>query len=44
MELLAVAEIEDWESIAHIRRAHISMSFRRMIRHAGEATDFDNDL
>ncbi|RWN36505.1 GntR family transcriptional regulator [Mesorhizobium sp.] len=36
-EVLAAAEIGDWESIGHIRRAHISMSFRRMMRHAGEA-------
>lgn len=35
-EVLAAAEIGDWESIGHIRRAHISMSFRRMMRHAGE--------
>jgi DNA-binding GntR family transcriptional regulator len=33
-EVLAAAEIGDWESIGHIRRAHISMSFRRMMRHA----------
>jgi DNA-binding GntR family transcriptional regulator len=32
MEILAAAEIGDWESIGHIRRAHISMSFHRMIR------------
>ncbi|SJM29289.1 GntR family transcriptional regulator [Mesorhizobium delmotii] len=37
-EVLAAAEIGDWESIGHIRRAHISMSFRRMMRHAGEAS------
>jgi DNA-binding GntR family transcriptional regulator len=36
-EVLAAAEIGDWESIGHIRRAHISMSFRRMMRHAGHA-------
>jgi DNA-binding GntR family transcriptional regulator len=34
-EVLAAAEIGDWESIGHIRRAHISMSFMRMMRHAG---------
>ncbi len=39
-EVLAAAEIGDLESIAHIRRAHISMSFRRMMRHAGEAANF----
>lgn len=32
-ETLAAAEIGDWESIGHIRRAHISMSFRRMMLH-----------
>ncbi|TPN41830.1 GntR family transcriptional regulator [Mesorhizobium sp. B1-1-9] len=42
-EVLAAAEIGDWESIGHIRRAHISMSFRRMMRHAGEITDFDKN-
>ncbi|HTV70164.1 MAG TPA: GntR family transcriptional regulator [Rhizobiaceae bacterium] len=31
MEILAAAEIGDWDSIGHIRRAHISMSFRRMM-------------
>lgn len=36
MEVLAAAEIGDWESVGHIRRAHISMSFRRMMRHAGQ--------
>lgn len=36
METLAAAEINDWESIGHIRRAHISMSFRRMMLHRGE--------
>ena len=38
-EVLAAAEIGDWESIGHIRRAHISMSFRRMMRHAGHADE-----
>lgn len=37
-EVLAAAEIGDWDSIGHIRRAHISMSFRRMSRYAGRAT------
>ena len=36
-EVLAAAEIGDWDSIGHIRRAHISMSFRRMMRHAGQS-------
>ena len=36
-EVLAAAEIGDWESIGHIRRAHISMSVRRMMRHAGQS-------
>ncbi|AZN98339.1 GntR family transcriptional regulator [Mesorhizobium sp. M9A.F.Ca.ET.002.03.1.2] len=40
-DVLAAAEIGDWESIGHIRRAHISMSFRRMMRHAGEAGTSD---
>lgn len=31
METLAAAEIGDWDAIGHIRRAHISMSFRRMM-------------
>jgi DNA-binding GntR family transcriptional regulator len=43
-EVLAAAEIGDWESIGHIRRAHISMSFRRMMRHAGEAGTSDGTL
>ncbi|MBZ7924272.1 GntR family transcriptional regulator [Ensifer adhaerens] len=30
----AAAEIGDWEAIGHIRRAHISMSFHRMIAYA----------
>ncbi|PDQ22987.1 GntR family transcriptional regulator [Mesorhizobium sanjuanii] len=38
-EVLAAAEIGDWDSIGHIRRAHISMSFRRMMRHAGHSAD-----
>lgn len=32
-EVLAAAEIGDWDSIGHIRRAHISMSFHRMMRY-----------
>jgi DNA-binding GntR family transcriptional regulator len=35
-EILAAAEIGDWQSIGHIRRAHISMSFLRMMRYAGQ--------
>lgn len=42
-EVLAAAEIGDWESVGHIRRAHISMSFRRMMRHAGHANDLVAD-
>jgi DNA-binding GntR family transcriptional regulator len=38
-EVLAAAEIGDWDSIGHIRRAHISMSFLRMMRHAGHSTE-----
>jgi DNA-binding GntR family transcriptional regulator len=33
-ETLAAAEIGDYDAIGHIRRAHISMSFRRMMRYA----------
>lgn len=33
-EILAAAEIGDYDAIGHIRRAHISMSFRRMMRYA----------
>ena len=33
-EVLAAAEIGDWDAIGHIRRAHISMSFTRMLRNA----------
>ncbi len=33
-EVLAAAEIGDWEAIGHIRRAHVSMSFTRMARNA----------
>jgi len=36
-EILAAAEIGDWASIGHIRRAHISMSFRRMMLHRNSA-------
>jgi hypothetical protein len=28
-------EIGDLESVGHIRRSHISMSFQRMMRYAG---------
>lgn len=33
--VLAAAEIGDWEAIGHIRRAHLSMSFNRMMQYAG---------
>jgi DNA-binding GntR family transcriptional regulator len=33
-EVLAAAEIGDWDAIGHIRRAHISMSFTRMVQNA----------
>ncbi|MGK9168429.1 GntR family transcriptional regulator [Inquilinus limosus] len=36
-EVLAAAEIGDLEAIGHIRRAHISMSFTRMMRYAERA-------
>jgi DNA-binding GntR family transcriptional regulator len=38
-EILAAAEIGDWESIGHIRRAHIAMSFRRMMAYAGKPAE-----
>jgi DNA-binding GntR family transcriptional regulator len=34
VEVLAAAEIGDWDAIGHIRRAHISMSFTRMAQNA----------
>jgi len=34
-DILAAAEIGDVESIGHIRRSHISMSFMRMMQYAG---------
>jgi DNA-binding GntR family transcriptional regulator len=36
-EVLAAAEIGDWDAIGHIRRAHISMSFTRMLQNARAA-------
>ena len=33
-DVLAAAEIGDWDAIGHIRRAHISMSFTRMAQNA----------
>jgi DNA-binding GntR family transcriptional regulator len=36
-EVLAAMEIGDLESVGHIRRSHISMSFQRMTRYAGGA-------
>jgi DNA-binding GntR family transcriptional regulator len=38
IDTLAAAEVGDLESIGHIRRAHISMSFRRMLEHARDGT------
>jgi len=34
VEVLAAAEIGDWDAVGHIRRAHISMSFTRMLQNA----------
>ncbi len=34
-DILAAMEIGDLESVGHIRRSHISMSFKRMMRYAG---------
>jgi DNA-binding GntR family transcriptional regulator len=34
-EVLAAMEIGDLDSVGHIRRSHISMSFQRMTRYAG---------
>jgi DNA-binding GntR family transcriptional regulator len=34
VEVLAAAEIGDWDAVGHIRRAHISMSFTRMAGNA----------
>ena len=34
VEVLAAAEIGDWDAVGHIRRAHISMSFTRMVQNA----------
>jgi DNA-binding GntR family transcriptional regulator len=33
--VLAAAEIGDWEAIGYIRRAHLSMSFNRIMKYAG---------
>jgi DNA-binding GntR family transcriptional regulator len=33
--VLAAAEIGDWEAIGYIRRAHLSMSFNRIVKYAG---------
>jgi DNA-binding GntR family transcriptional regulator len=38
-EILAAAEIGDLDAIGHIRRAHISMSFTRMMKYAGQARE-----
>lgn len=40
-EVLAAAEIGDLESVGHIRRSHISMSFQRMMRYAGHEAGRD---
>ncbi|WP_454857038.1 GntR family transcriptional regulator [Rhizobium binxianense] len=32
--VLSAAEIGDWEAIGHIRRAHLSMSFNRIMKYA----------
>lgn len=37
-DILAAAEIGDYDAIGHIRRAHISMSFHRMMRYAQKGT------
>jgi len=38
-DILAAMEIGDLESVGHIRRGHISMSFRRMMRYAHAAEE-----
>jgi DNA-binding GntR family transcriptional regulator len=38
-EILAAMQIGDLESVGHLRRAHISMSFARMMRYAAEAKE-----
>jgi DNA-binding GntR family transcriptional regulator len=42
-DILAAMEIGDLESVGHLRRSHISMSFERMMRYArrpaGEGRD-----
>ena len=38
-DILAALEIGDLESVGHLRRSHISMSFERMMRYAGHATE-----
>jgi DNA-binding GntR family transcriptional regulator len=40
-DILAAAEIGDLESVGHIRRSHISMSFTRMMRYAGHGRSGD---
>jgi len=37
-DILAALEIGDLDAVGHIRRAHISMSFTRMMRYARETT------
>ena len=41
-EVLAAMEIGDLESVGHIRRSHISMSFQRMTRYAGRGAARDD--
>lgn len=36
-DILAAAEIGDWDAIGHLRRAHISMSFQRMMKYQRES-------
>ena len=38
-DILAALEIGDLESVGHLRRSHISMSFERMMRYAGHAAE-----
>ena len=38
-DILAAMEIGDLEAVGHIRRSHISMSFKRMMRRPAAAGD-----
>ena len=42
-DVLAAMEIGDLESVGHIRRSHISMSFKRMMRYARRAVGDGKD-